>query len=401
MSSIVNRPRGHKWIQFTGLDGKRKTIRLGKQSKANAVQFQRHVDNLLADAMVGESAGPRDTAWLEGLSDLLRGRLAATGLAKPTVRHTIAELLTGFEASLDVKESTANTISQALRNVRAYCDQSDDISLTDDVRQITEAQAEAFKKWLGREGGEKGGKLAKATVSRRCRRVRQILELAVKSRWIEKNPFAVIKGGSEANRERDFFVDRKMFARILAATPDAEFRLILALARFAGLRCPGEVVPMRWSAINWAEDRINVFAPKTAHHEAHAVRQVPIFAEIRPYLEDLWEAAPKGADLMFPNHQVSSAALTKKLRKITDSLGIPSWKKPFTNMRATCDTEMNDKYPVHVCVAWLGHSAKVARAHYLQVSDDHWASASGTDSKKEPTPPVGDPKQKPKHRNRS
>ena len=39
-------------------------------------------------------------------------------------------------------------------------------------------------------------------------------------------------------------------------------------------------------------------------------------------------------------------------------------------------TELDDRFPEHVICAWLGHSEKVARDHYQQVTVDHWDRAS-------------------------
>ena len=36
---------------------------------------------------------------------------------------------------------------------------------------------------------------------------------------------------------------------------------------------------------------------------------------------------------------------------------------------------MTEDFPEHVVVQWLGHSEKVSREHYLQVTDEHWRRA--------------------------
>ena len=67
-------------------------------------------------------------------------------------------------------------------------------------------------------------------------------------------------------REREFFVTREMASRVLEACPDAEWRLIFALSRFGGLRCPSETLALKWEHVDWARSRIHVQSPKTAHH---------------------------------------------------------------------------------------------------------------------------------------
>ena len=34
-----------------------------------------------------------------------------------------------------------------------------------------------------------------------------------------------------------------------------------------------------------------------------------------------------------------------------------------------------DKYPEHVLTKWLGNTPKIAKEHYLQVTDEHWMRA--------------------------
>ncbi len=50
--------------------------------------------------------------------------------------------------------------------------------------------------------------------------------------------------------------------------------------------------------------------------------------------------------------------------------------KIFHNLRATRQTELEEENPSHVVCAWLGNSEIVARKHYLQVTDAHFANAA-------------------------
>jgi hypothetical protein len=50
------------------------------------------------------------------------------------------------------------------------------------------------------------------------------------------NPFAHLKTPSEVNTARAFFIDRATIRFALEACPDHEWRLLLALARYGGLR---------------------------------------------------------------------------------------------------------------------------------------------------------------------
>lgn len=45
-------------------------------------------------------------------------------------------------------------------------------------------------------------------------------------------------------------------------------------------------------------------------------------------------------------------------------------------LRATRETELAETFPAHVVCAWIGNSESVARKHYLQVTDEHFAAAA-------------------------
>jgi len=69
--------------------------------------------------------------------------------------------------------------------------------------------------------------------------------------------------------------------------------LIVALSRYAGLRCPSEHLGLTWGDILWDKNRFVVRSPKT-EHVGKAQRVVPIFPELYPYLRDAFEAAEPG-----------------------------------------------------------------------------------------------------------
>ena len=75
------------------------------------------------------------------------------------------------------------------------------------------------------------------------------------------------------------------YAKLLDACPNQEWRTIIALARIGGLRCPSELQQLRWSDINWSENRFLVHSPKTEHHEGKQERLVPLFPELREELK--------------------------------------------------------------------------------------------------------------------
>lgn len=119
--------------------------------------------------------------------------------------------------------------------------------------------------------------LADATTSKRVKTARQILRQAVDWGMIEKNPFDKVKAGGQTNKARQFFITEADAQKVLAACPSLQWRLLFALSRYGGLRCPSEHLALQWGDIDWAKERFLVRKNKTES------RWVPLFPELFPY----------------------------------------------------------------------------------------------------------------------
>lgn len=172
--------------------------------------------------------------------------------------------------------------------------------------------------------------------------------------------------------DREHFVTRADAQLVLDACPDAEWRLIFALARFGGLRVPSELLALRWRDIDWGASRFRVTSPKKAH-AGKASRTVPIFPELLPYLRDAFEAAEDGAEYVISKHRNTN--LRTRLGKIIRRAGLEPWPKLFMNLRASCETELVKEHPIHVVTDWLGNTPSVAAKHYLQTTEADYRRA--------------------------
>lgn len=165
-------------------------------------------------------------------------------------------------------------------------------------------------------------------------------------------------------------------AKVLDACPNAEWRLIFALSRFGGLRCPSEHLALRWCDVDWERGRVVVHSTKTEAHEDGGVRHIPLFPELRPYLLEAFENAEPGTDWVITRYRHANANLRTQLKRIVKRAGLKPWPRLFHNLRSTRQTELCDRYPAHVVCAWLGNTKPVAQEHYLQVTDAHFAAAA-------------------------
>ena len=117
-------------------------------------------------------------------------------------------------------------------------------------------------------------------------------------------------------------------------------------------------------------------SPKTEHHEGKAERVIPIFPELRPYLEDVHYLADKGADAVITRYR-EGANINPQLHRIVKRAGLKAWPRIFHNLRASRQSEFTREYSLATVCAWIGNTKAVAAGHYLQVTDPDWLKAVG------------------------
>jgi integrase len=153
--------------------------------------------------------------------------------------------------------------------------------------------------------------LGENTVRRHMGRAKQFTRAAYRKRLIATDPFDDIKGCSvQADESRLFFVTREMADKVTDACPDVEWRLLFALVRFGGLRCPSECLTLTWDCVDWNKNRLQVKSPKTG------LRTIPLFPEIRIHLEAAFDQAAEGAQFVITRYRSTN---TNLLRNSTGS----------------------------------------------------------------------------------
>ena len=320
----------------------------------------------------GQPAHPPADGWLAGVAPDLTDKLARVGLiAAPAEQAavTLAEFLDSYIAGReDVKERTRSNFKQARDFlVRRFGERRP-------LDSITAGEADEWRLWLMSPAG---GNLSENTVRRHCGRAKQFFRAAHRRQLIPENPFGDMKGCDvRANRARDYFVTRREVALVLEACPDAEWRLIVALARYGGLRTPSELLALRWCDVDWSRRRMLVRSPKTEHHAGKDSRLVPLFPERKPHFEAARDAAAVGAEYVITRYRDASQNLRTQLERIIHRAGLQPWPKLFQNLRASRATELAAEYPSHVAAEWLGHSRLVAANHYWRVTDADFERAT-------------------------
>jgi len=376
MASISRDKNGNRRILFVASDGKRPTIRLGKVSQRTAEGVKYRVEELLESLKFNRSMEADLAQWVIDLESRLAKKLARVGLipkleAKPAA--TLAAFLKDFTTRrIDVKPATKEVWSQVVRNLL------EPFGADRDLASITEADAEDFKMFLV------AAKLASTTVSKRLQFARMFFRAAKKRKLIADNPFAEVSAKAVMRQGRQRFITLEETDRLLAVC-NPTWKVIAALARFGGLRCPSEVLSLRWQDVDWAAGRIVVQSPKTEHHVGKASRTIPLFPELRPILDEAFAAAPDGAVYVVDgNHRDAANTasgwrncnLRTQFERIVKRAGLTPWPRLFHAMRASRETELARKYPIHVVTSWLGNTPRIVLKHYLQVTDADFERAA-------------------------
>ncbi len=116
-----------------------------------------------------------------------------------------------------------------------------------------------------------------------------------------------------------------------------------------------------------------------------------MFPELLPHLRDAFEVAPDRSEYVINRHRGTNANLRTQLLRILDRAQVEPWERVFHNLRASRQTELEMKFPSHVVCDWLGNSEAVARDHYLQTIEGHFAEATKATQKATHCPSIPAP----------
>lgn len=130
-----------------------------------------------------------------------------------------------------------------------------------------------------------------------------------------------MKAGAQVNPARAVFVSRDIIGKVIDAAPDGEWRLLIAMSRFGGLRVPSEALALRWSGTD-------------QEHEGHGRGALPP-NHGRRLGEAMAEAGPNGQQQIrpsIPQHKGAHGpkypnSVTSKTLKTSVWAGIGVWCK--------------------------------------------------------------------------
>lgn len=234
---------------------------------------------------------------------------------------------------------------------------------------VTPEQAEGFRQSMLAAG------LRATTISKRLQHARMSFNHAKRQGLVERNPFEFVRHRSGDASERRAYVPTGELLRVFEFAPNTTWKLLIALNRFAGLRVPSEALSLRSRDVDWERGRLTVPSPKTQHLAGRGYRVIPLFPEVRPFLEAAWDQAPEGAEYVIPEKyrrraqgpvDWANANLRTRLEKVIRRAGLETWPRLWHLMRASCETDLARKFPLAVSAKWLGNTQAVAMRHFVE-----------------------------------
>lgn len=371
MANVISKATGSKAIQAVLADGSRVTIGIGRVPKKAAESYRIQIEHLVSASAGGYSIPTATAEWLTTINLRLRSRLEKLKLVEPAAEAqedtTTSRLIDKYLSELATKPRTVTRYRNQTQFLR-------DFAGGKSVSELTAGDGDRFLKWLRKKKKKNGEPYAPNYISKIVKTSRQVFAYGAADNLLSVNPLAGVSAPERIDEERDYEITPEMTEAILQAA-NPKYRLIIALARYGGLRCPSELIGLRWSHILWDKDRFTVLSPKTEHC-GKAKRLTPIFPELRRYLLEAQEIAPEKEDRVFSDiHEDTN--LRTELDRILARAGVTEdVPRFFQNCRSSRQTELEADYPLHVVCRWLGNTESTARRHYLKVQEKHFAEAA-------------------------
>ncbi len=363
MASIVKLGKGKqppRAIDFSGLDGKRCRLRIGKVSVEEAREFKRYVEKLLNTIRLSQNPDSETVRWLRGVDKTIRARMARFGLCKMARSSpSLGELIDAFVEvkTIELKASSVKRIESSMTLLKLH------LGSETKINTITPANAKEWRIKLLKTG------LSEATVRTHARNAKTLFNDAIEREITRKNPFKKLPSTSVAAK-KDRYITPDETEQIIKACPDHKWKTFVGLLRYLGLRCPSETHTVRWTDIDWDRRTITIRAKKT-----DSVRVAPIRPELFVLLEKALKDAAhkKGAiiDLKTNNRY-------RTFKKILKRAQVEPWADLFQHLRRCCRTQfLNEGHPPHAVSRWMGHGQLVGDQHYTMLTDDIFDNATG------------------------
>jgi integrase len=289
-------------------------------------------------------------AWIESASVEIKLKLQSAGFIELPEATTAEKVIDAYVELKrpDVKPKTLINYNDCKNHFLNYFGK-DKI-----IQTITDTDIHDWKKWMLE-------KYAPITVHTTFVFIKAVFRYAIKKRWLVESPIEDVIVNVTVNRSRDRMIKRDEYDKMLLCCPSNQWRVVIALARIGGLRCPSEVMRLRWKDIDFESNILHVVSPKTERREGCGERTIPLFPALRAELERLYF----DADYESRDKIITLSTSTKRIiDRITVKAGLGVIPRFFDMCRTSRSNEIERGYGSDYENAWIGHCNKTRRKYY-------------------------------------
>jgi integrase len=219
---------------------------------------------------------------------------------------------------------------------------------------------------------EMGTKVGPATVAKHIRNAKVFFSWAQRQDLVAVNPFDRISGTAPKVAHDWREVTHADAEKMLEHAPTAQWRCLIALCRWAGLR-RGEALRLAWGDVDFVGKTIRVVpelrhGSRTVGTKQGPPRAVPIRPSLLTVLQAAHDEAEDGS--RGPCAEMPGIGnLDRDAERLAIRAGVGAYAKPFHTLRKCCESEWMRDYPAMDVCKWMGHSAQVAAEHYHRPSE--------------------------------
>jgi integrase len=350
-----------------------------------AARTKEYIDRLIVYSKVGSSPDVTIQKWLAQLPIEKHQKLSDVGLVKARSRMTLGAILDDIVAKHSDNKNTYDIYRSSKERLIAF------FGADRQPETITKEDAIAYKEFLKTRGKVRGGGgYSQNTVWKKLQQAGYFFTVMQEDELILRNPFAKVKEPPTPESNRKCYIPAEYCLTAMEFAPTLEWKVLIALWRFLGLRRASEPLRLRWADVDWDNMLIRVYASKTS-----TIRYVPIFDEVKEPLRRLYEQTGHDAEWVIndacpkklknsPNRQGSSkdANLYTRFNKICRKAGLKPFKMAGNNMRASCVKDIySGKYPelrgkLDRIMQMFGHTPETAMRYYRRFCRDDYADVT-------------------------
>jgi len=367
---------GNYFMSFSYL-GKRYKRSTGSEDLGAARRAQKIVDGRVAQLKAGLVAVPAGVPLAEFVFD---GR---TEPDAPEERHDLTRFVDGYlrESAPPAKAaSTHRTERIHISHLRRFAED----------RQVSEVDGldrtffEAYKRWRHEQG------VRNVTINKELGTFRHMMNVAVKSGMVEKNPLdgvswlkeenaferfrigeeieAVVSQGGYSEEERSRIRRFRYLApeevqRLLELCQGSSLYAFVATAAYTGMRF-SEILRLKWSDVDFESERILARGRKGSHRAQESPRYVPLHRQLSTVLQNHRESSARAA--VFTETKDHYYYLLKKITDGTEFEGVRfhTFRHSFASnlAREGVDQRLIDR--------WMGHQTEAMRKRYQHLFPD-------------------------------